>query len=64
MLYKWSMATRPTLMKDPLSDAGMKSRWDNNQDWASSGIAFLASRLVMKTLAGLPRDYSVLNASL
>ena len=58
MLYMWSMATRPTLMKDPLSDAVMKSRWDNNQDWASSDNAFLASTLVMKTLASIPGDYS------
>src|SRR5688500_2227124 len=62
MLYKWSVATKRTLMKDPLSDSGMKHRWDNNKDWASSDNKFLATTLNMKTLSAVPRDYAALNS--
>ncbi len=64
MLYRWAQATGNSGMKDPLSDSGTKSRWENNKDWDPSDNGFLASTLNMQIQSSIPTDYTFLNTFL
>lgn len=64
MVYKWAQATGNATMKNPLDDAGMKKRYEDNGDWGSSQNGILATTFNMKTHASIPMEYTELNTFL
>ena len=48
MVYKWSKAAGKGDMKDPMSDSGSKTRYENNGDWSQSQNGLLAGYFNMK----------------
>ncbi len=64
MLHKWSRKTGAHTMVDPLSDAGLKRRWEENMDWKASDNAWLATTLNVATHTSIPLDSAGLQSFL
>ena len=56
MLYKWGRKTGSLTMVDPLSDSGIKQRWEENMDWKASDNWWLAQTLNLTTHGDIPLD--------
>ncbi|MBX3294781.1 MAG: C39 family peptidase [Acidobacteria bacterium] len=64
MVYSWSKATGKGSMKDPMSDAGFKARYDNNGDWWAGHNGILAKTFNMKTHSKVDMSLAGLNSFL
>lgn len=61
MVYEWQKASGKGGMKDPMSDSGFKTRYENNGDWWGGQNGILARTFNMKTHGSLAMSYDSLN---
>ncbi|HCA60212.1 MAG TPA: hypothetical protein DEP46_19785, partial [Blastocatellia bacterium] len=64
MVYAWSKATGKGSMKDPMSVADFKWRYETNRDWWSGQNGMLATAFGMKTHSKVDMSLSGLNSFL